>query len=171
MKIFSRSLESAVIIAILISDQITKLAVQRYMALYESKKVIKGFFNITYVLNKGAAFGILSNLNPSIRKTFFIITSLAAIGLIIYLLSETNKKNRLLRASYGMILAGATGNLIDRILMGEVRDFLDFFWKSYHWPAFNIADSSICIGTGILIISIFFKSEAVENNNNKDDQP
>ena len=166
MKIFPRFLESSVVIAVIIADQITKLAVQKYMSLYESFEVIKGCFNITYILNRGAAFGILSNLSPSIRKPFFIIISLTALGLIIYLLSETNKKNRLLRISYGMILAGASGNLIDRIFMGEVRDFLDFYWKSYHWPAFNIADSSICIGTVILILSIFFTSEAVENNNN-----
>ncbi len=167
MKISSRILELSVIISVLICDQITKLIVQKYMFPSQSFDIIKGYFNITYVLNKGAAFGILSNLSPSVRKPFFITISLLALGLIIYLLFDTDKKEKLLRISYGMILSGALGNLIDRIFLGEVRDFLDFYWKSYHWPAFNIADSAICVGTGILVIGIFFSEKTAENDSGK----
>lgn len=168
MKFSARFLEFIIVTAVLLIDQITKLIIQQTMLPSQSIEVIKGFFNITFVLNKGAAFGIFSTLSASIRKPFFAIISIIALALIIYLIATSDEKNKFQRASFGMILAGALGNFIDRIFLGEVRDFLDFYWNSYHWPAFNIADTAICIGTGILIVNIFFAKGPIENETNNE---
>lgn len=156
-------MELITIAGILILDQITKAVIQFYMVPYQSIRVIEGFFNITYVLNKGAAFGIMSQTNSSLRTPFFIVITLSAIGMLSYLMATTDKKETTLRTAYSMIIAGAAGNFIDRIFLGEVRDFLDVYWNTYHWPAFNVADSSICIGTGCLIMALYF----VKDSDNK----
>jgi signal peptidase II len=146
---------------ILALDQITKLYIKTHFFLYESKTVIDGFFNITYVLNPGAAFGFLAGLPASYRKVFFVIVTLIAIIIILRLLiKESNFKLRLI--SYTMILSGAVGNFIDRLYIGKVIDFLDFYIKNYHWPAFNVADSAISVGIFLLIVDILFVNKKNE---------
>lgn len=134
----------------LLLDQLTKIYIDSSFALYESITVIENFFNITYVRNPGAAFGILSD--SSIRIPFFIsVSTIAAIGILWYL-RKVNASDRWQHFALGLIFCGAVGNLIDRIRMGEVIDFLDAHWYQYHWPAFNVADSAICVGVAVMFL-------------------
>lgn len=140
---------------IVILDQLTKLAIVRSFKLYESVGVISGFFSITYLRNKGAAFSFLANSDSRFVLPFFIITTIAAIAVILYLISEEGDYHPLYIPSLSMVLGGALGNFFDRIFRGEVVDFLDFYIEGHHWPAFNTADSSITIGAVLLAFSIF----------------
>ena len=134
----------------LLLDQLSKFYIDSAFHLHESLPVIENFFNLTYVRNPGAAFGILSD--NAIRIPFFISVSLlASIGIIWYL-RKIDSSDRWQHFSLGLIFSGAVGNLIDRIRLGEVIDFLVAHWYQYHWPAFNIADSAICVGVVIMLL-------------------
>ncbi len=139
-------------VLILIFDQATKLWIDANFALYESVTVIENFFNITYVRNKGAAFGILSE--SSMRMPFFITVGLIAVGAILWYLKTLDANQKRLHLALSLVFAGAVGNLIDRLRLGEVIDFLDAHWYQYHWPAFNVADSAITIGVGLLFVDM-----------------
>lgn len=130
-------------------DQATKLYVDAHFELYESVSVIPGFFHLTYIRNQGAAFGILSS--GSLRVPFFITVAIIALLAILWYLRSLRADQRLAAFALALIFSGALGNLIDRVRLGEVIDFLDVFWKHYHWPAFNVADSAICVGVTLLI--------------------
>ena len=134
------------IIALL--DQVTKYIIRLTFAVGESRPIIHGFFDLTYVRNTGAAWGILGGQNASL--TILSIVMLAAI--LIFrrsFLSDTWEH----RVALGLMVGGIVGNLLDRLRLGWVTDFLDFYWKSYHWPCFNVADAAICVGVGIYILS------------------
>jgi signal peptidase II len=133
-------------------DQMTKVYIDRVMDLHQSIPVIPDLFSITYVRNKGAAFGFLAN--TSYRLPFFIFISIVAVFVIIYAYRKLRGDQKLAQLSLSLILSGAVGNLIDRVRLGEVIDFLDVFWKTYHWPAFNVADSAICVGVFLLAIDM-----------------
>ncbi len=142
--------------SIILADQITKYIIKINFALHDSIIVIDHFFNITHIMNPGGAFGILASQPIVVRKFIFLfISSMVALGVLWFY-----KKCALdfIFLSYGLalIFGGAAGNLIDRFMYGKVVDFLDFYIGSFHWPAFNIADSAINIGMGILIYSILF---------------
>lgn len=132
----------------LIFDQITKLYVDRTMQLFQSITVVDNFFHITYVRNRGAAFSFLSH--ASWRLPFFIAVSLIASIVIIIAYNKLRDDQKLAQVSLAMIFSGAVGNLIDRVRLGEVIDFLDAHWYQHHWPAFNVADSLICVGVFLL---------------------
>jgi len=142
---------------VLLLDQISKIYVASVMTLNESAVVISGFFNITHVRNPGAAFGFLADSSPVFRSAFFIIIALVAIVLILVLVVKIKDRELLLIFSLSLILSGAVGNFLDRIRLGEVVDFLDFYILSYHWPAFNMADSAITVGAMVLIYEIVGK--------------
>jgi signal peptidase II len=133
-------------------DQMTKVYIDRVMDLHQSIPVIPNLFSITYVRNKGAAFGFLAN--TSFRIPFFIFITVVAVFVILFAYRKLRADQKLAMVSLSMILSGALGNLIDRVRNGEVIDFLDVYWKSYHWPAFNIADSAICVGVFLLAIDM-----------------
>lgn len=137
--------------AIVICDQITKAIVDRTMSLYDSIQIIDGLFNLTYVRNTGAAFGIFAGSHEVFRRPFLIGVSIVAIGFILAMLRRLREDATGLAVALAFILGGAIGNLIDRIVYGEVIDFLDVYWSTYHWPAFNIADSFITIGVTITL--------------------
>ncbi len=137
----------------LIADQATKLYVHKVMSLYQTIPVIDGLFNIFYIRNKGAAFSFLSN--ATWRIPFFITVSLVASIAIIVGIQKLREDQKLAQISMSMIFTGAVGNLIDRVRMGEVIDFLDVYWKTHHWPAFNVADSLICVGVVLLALDMF----------------
>lgn len=141
--------------AVLTLDQLTKLWIDAHFRLYESVTVIENFFNITYVRNKGAAFGILSD--TSFRIPFFITVGIIAAGAILWYLRTLHADQRRLHLALSLVFAGAVGNLIDRIRLGEVIDFLDVHWYQYHWPAFNVADSAITVGVGLLLVDMFIE--------------
>jgi len=133
-----------IVLSVLSLDQLTKFLVSRNLFLHESIPVASGIFHITLVHNRGAAFGMLKNQTP-----IFVVTSIFAIVLI-YLSLKENKRNKIFTLALSLILAGALGNLIDRLFFGYVIDFLDF----RVWPVFNIADSAITIGAILLGICI-----------------
>lgn len=140
---------------ILILDQLTKIATRETMALWASKTIIPGFFNLVHVVNKGAAFGFLNREDISWQRTFFVVVTFVALGAIGMLLKSTDDQDKFQTIGLGLILGGAVGNLIDRILYSEVTDFLDFYISPYHWPAFNVADIAICVGAFAMIISMY----------------
>ena len=140
-------------IAILALDQATKLYVDANFRLHESMPVIHGLFNLTYVRNKGAAFGIFAD--SAVRIPFFITVSIVAMLGILWYIRRIRNDQKLAVFSLSLVFAGAFGNLIDRIRLGEVIDFLDVFWQRYHWPAFNVADSAICVGVTLLLIDMW----------------
>ncbi|GAK56119.1 lipoprotein signal peptidase [Candidatus Vecturithrix granuli] len=129
---------------IVILDQLTKYLVNVFQP---NMVVIPGFFNLTYIKNAGAAFGIFQGKQP-----FLVGVSLLAMGLLLFLLFHERQEKTGLLLALALILGGTCGNLIDRIRSGMVIDFLLFYIKQYQWPAFNVADSSISIGVGILIL-------------------
>ena len=132
--------------AILLLDQGTKLIVDRTIPLHRSIPVVEGWFDLTHARNTGAAFGLLAGERRAVGSFILIAFSLAAVGFIIHLLRRLAETDTGLILSLTFILAGALGNLIDRVFYGEVIDFLDVYWNGYHWPAFNVADSFITVG-------------------------
>ena len=142
---------------ILLLDQVTKIYVMSHMSLHDSITVIDGFFNITYIRNPGAAFGFLADSSPVFRSIFFVGVAVMAIIMILYLIKKISDEKLLLTFCLSLILGGAVGNLIDRVRFGEVIDFLDFYLFSYHWPAFNVADSAITVGAIILVMEMIKK--------------
>jgi signal peptidase II len=141
--------------AIVILDQLTKLIVHRTMALHQSIPIIDGLFNLTYVRNTGAAFGIFAGSVEIFRRPFLILVSILASCFIVTLLRRLADRERGLITALTFVLGGAIGNLIDRVFYGEVIDFLDVYWRNYHWPAFNIADSFITIGVAMAIYCLY----------------
>ncbi len=138
-------------------DQLSKWLILSTMSLYQSIELLANFAHITYVRNPGAAFGILAD--NSLRLPFFILVSVVALfGILWYLKREKGGHPRL-QLALGLVFAGAAGNLIDRIRFGEVIDFIDVHWYQYHWPAFNIADSVICLGVGLLLIDSWLEEK------------
>lgn len=135
------------IILFFVIDLVSKLIVSNFMDVYDSIEIIKGFFNITYVRNKGAAFSIFSG-----ERLGIIIVSLIIICFIVYYILKSNPKCKLEKIGYSMILGGAIGNLFDRVLYGYVIDFLDFYIFNYDYPIFNLADCFIFLGVLLLII-------------------
>ena len=135
-------------IIVLILDQATKIFIDRTMDLHSSITVVENFFNITYIRNKGAAFGFLAE--TSFRLPFFILISIIAVVVIIGILRKLRPEQKLTAVSLSLIFAGALGNLIDRIRLGEVIDFIYVHWYEHYWPAFNVADSAICVGVFLL---------------------
>ncbi|HBH86123.1 MAG TPA: signal peptidase II [Syntrophaceae bacterium] len=136
-------------------DFVTKAYISSTMLLHESFPVIEGFFNITYVRNPGAAFSILADAPAAFRSIFFIaVTSVAILCILYYVIKDTSE-DLLMTFGLSLIMSGAVGNLIDRVRLGEVVDFIDVYIGSYHWPAFNVADSAITVGAFLLILEIF----------------
>jgi len=136
-------------------DQLTKIAVDLNMTYSDRIPVIEGFFYLTHVRNPGAAFGLFADGEPMIRLTFFIGVSVVALGIILSFFRQLAPGDRLSALALGLILGGAVGNLIDRVLRGEVVDFLHFrLWGGYSWPDFNLADSFIVVGVAILVLDL-----------------
>lgn len=140
-------------VSIFILDQITKYFIYSNMKLGDSISVLGDFFRITFTRNYGGAFSILSNMSSNFRTPFFLAVSILTIILIIVFYKKIVKTSKSAEVSFGLILGGAFGNLIDRIRWGNIVDFLDFGISSnVRWPVFNVADSSICIGVAILFV-------------------
>jgi signal peptidase II len=146
-------------LGIIVIDQATKVYIMQTMRLHESIVVIPNLFSITYIRNPGAAFGILSGSSGSFRFIFFGITSLFALGLLGTILVRMPKDDWMGQISVVAILGGAIGNLLDRLRYGEVIDFLDVYIDTYHWPAFNVADSAITVGVIFLILHFAFEKQ------------
>lgn len=140
-----------VAVAVIVLDQLTKSAIVARFSLHESYTIINNFFNLVYVMNPGAAFGFLAGASAMFRYIFFIGITVLAIVLIIFYLVKSKPQSVLIVLSFTLIFAGAVGNLTDRIRYGAVVDFLDVYVGTWHWPAFNVADSAISIGAVLII--------------------
>ncbi len=157
----------AVVMAVIVADQLSKALVVDSLRLYESREIVPGFFNLVYVTNSGAAFSMLADVNSPWRHYFFLcIGSVALVGLTVAYW-KMKKINPLYSWPLALIAGGAAGNLIDRVRFGAVIDFLDLYVGSYHWPAFNIADSAICVGAGLFLLINIFDTSAQKLRNNE----
>jgi signal peptidase II len=136
-------------------DQITKYLVEKQLRMFEVIPVIPGFFNLTRVRNKGAAFSLLSTAPDIFRSVFFITVTLVAVVVIVLLIRKTQERLPVL--AFSLIMSGALGNVIDRVHFGEVVDFIQWYYKSYYWPSFNVADSAISVGVVLLAIDMLFR--------------
>ena len=136
-------------------DRVSKSWVVDSLDYTDRIAVVEGFFYLTHVRNPGAAFGLLASADPSWRLGFFIGVSILAIGIIGVFLKDLDPMDRLSGLALGLIMGGAAGNLYDRFRYGEVVDFLHFrLWSGYSWPDFNVADSCIVVGVGILLLEL-----------------
>jgi signal peptidase II len=143
---------SIISVVIVLIDQITKNYILAAYEYGESTMVIQNFFDITYVRNYGAAFGMLSKIEPQIRDLFFLMMPPFAMTVILFMLKVAEPLERVRKIALCAVFAGALGNYIDRVRLGYVVDFLDFhFYNQYRWPAFNVADMSIVCGVITLI--------------------
>jgi len=146
-----------VVLAIVVVDQITKAYIDGSMYLHESIPIIPGYFSLTYIRNPGAAFGIMGTTSSGFRIVFFFLTSVLAMGLLITIFLRLDPGDWWGQLTIALIFGGAIGNFIDRLLYGEVIDFLDFYINGYHWPAFNVADSAISVGVCSLLLLFAFE--------------
>ncbi len=152
---------SIVSILVVVFDQASKLHIDYHFKLYESYPLIPGLFSLTYIRNKGAAFGILAD--SSLRIPFFILVSILAILAILWFLRQRHDVQRVGNFALALVFSGAIGNLIDRVRMGEVIDFIDVYWRQYHWPAFNVADSAITVGVVLLLLEMWAERDRPDN--------
>lgn len=137
------------------ADQASKLLVARSIPLYETREVIRGFFRLWHVRNSGAVWGFFSGHDGGLIPKIITALAIAALLVVAWFFLHTGKRNKLELISYTCILGGALGNIIDRLRLGYVVDFLDVFVKSWHWPTFNVADSCITIGVTLLALSLW----------------
>ena len=148
-------------------DQISKLLVQGSFMHGHTLNIIPGIFNLTYTKNTGAAFGLLADADPAFRVPFFVAVPLIAITAIYFLIRKLPPEEIRLTTGLTLVVSGALGNLIDRVRLGYVVDFLDFHWRyQVHFPAFNLADTAISAGVGLLIADLFVRSEEQEKSPN-----
>lgn len=152
-------------------DQLSKILIDRHLGYADRISIIEGFFYLTHVRNPGAAFGLFADSDATLRMVFFVGVSIVAIGIIISFYRQLAPGDRLSALALGMILGGATGNLIDRLTRGEVVDFLQFrLWGGYTWPDFNLADSFIVVGVAILMLDLL-ASEGEERASPEPEKP
>ena len=159
----------SIIGVVLVLDQITKYFIKTRIRLHEVIQVIPGFFNITHVRNKGAAFSLFSNTSDLFRSVFFIAVTIVAVIVIMMLIRKTQE--RLLIVAFSLIAGGAVGNLIDRLRYGEVIDFVQWYVRSYYWPAFNVADSAITVGVCLLAADMLFQKPQHAGSNRPEHRP
>jgi signal peptidase II len=145
--------------AIVLADQATKWLILSRIPVDHGFELIPGFLNIVHVRNPGSAFGMFADSSSGFRGLFFVLISIAAVGTIGYLVAASRELDRFLLFGYACFFGGALGNLVDRIRFGEVVDFLDFHVGSLHWPAFNVADTMLCVGIGFFFIHLLTTRE------------
>ncbi|MEW6271614.1 MAG: signal peptidase II [Thermodesulfobacteriota bacterium] len=151
---------AAVAAAVVLLDQLTKLWVDGALRLYQTMHVFS-WLNLTYVRNTGAAFSLFADQPAAFRIPFFLLVALLAGGALLFFVRQTPASHRSVLFACGLVLGGAVGNFIDRVLYGAVIDFVDVHWRGMHWPAFNVADSGISVGVALLLLrSLFVRDES-----------
>jgi len=144
-------------------DRVTKLLIQSNMAPDDVSTVIPGFFNIVYAGNRGIVFGLLSEGESEWRAFFLIGLTALVIATVAVVLWQSSPRglaaSRWSRLGLSLVLGGALGNLYDRLASGAVTDFLDFYIRDYHWFAFNVADSGLCVGAALILLDIWFSRQ------------
>ena len=159
-----RKLHFLIAIAVMAADRATKWMVERNVSLHDSIAVVPGFFRITHVQNPGAAFGLFADSPSQWRITALVLFSMIALLIVLALLWKNSHSITSTGMGLALILGGALGNLWDRLVSGHVTDFLLFYVGHYQWPAFNVADSAIVVGAGLLVIEILFAKSPVPQN-------
>jgi signal peptidase II len=147
---------AATVAAVAALDQWTKAWALAELRGKAPRTVVPGCFDLTFNRNTGGVFGVLSGTPGPGRRIFFAAATLAALALIFVLLWRWGRESRLLRAALPLVAGGAVGNLIDRVRFGSVVDFIDWYWRGYHWPTFNVADSAITVGAALILAYSFF---------------
>lgn len=143
---------------IVVMDQVSKYIIVKLLYLHQSIEVIPGFLNIVYVRNPGAAFGIFSETNTFLGMPILTIVALIAVVVLFYMYMVEENSLSWSMIGIPLIMGGTIGNLIDRVRIGEVVDFIDIYIKSYHWPAFNVADMAITSGAFFLLFTLVFQA-------------
>jgi signal peptidase II len=141
----------SLILAVLAIDQTSKVAVEKWMPLGQTTPILP-FFSLTHVQNTGAAFGMFADSNGA-----FIVLTLVILALLAKMHRDLAGQGKWASVGVLLVWGGAVGNLVDRIRVGAVTDFLDFYWRGWHWPAFNVADSAITVGVTLLFVQNLFK--------------
>ncbi len=141
--------------AVIVLDQITKLMIAGTLELHQRITVIPGFFNLTLAYNEGAAFSFLSDAGGW-QRWFFTALAIVVAAILVVWLKRLTPADKGSAIALALIIGGALGNLIDRLLYGHVIDFIHWYYKSYYWPSFNIADSAITVGATLLILVSLF---------------
>jgi signal peptidase II len=145
--------------AIFVLDRVTKLFIERNVSVWDAHNVIPGFFDIVHAKNRGAAFGMFSDSNSEFRTFLLIGVSVAVLLFISMLLLRPGRAGfagtKLTMIGLSLVLGGAIGNIYDRIATGMVTDFLEFYIRDYHFAAFNVADSAITVGAGLLLLDMW----------------
>ncbi len=146
---------------VLVADQLSKKLALESLAEGRPVSIVEGLFNLTLVYNPGAAFGMFAGLPDTQRRVTLLFVAFLALLAVFYMLRDT-KGDRISQIALVCILGGAIGNIVDRFRFDAVVDFLDFYWGAYHWPAFNIADSAICLGVAVLMFRMLFPAKGSE---------
>ncbi len=147
---------------VVLLDRVSKWLVAGNITLHDSVTVLPGFFRLTHVQNSGAAFGLFADSSSEWKVAILVLFSLLALAVVSALLWKNSHSMSTTGVGLALILGGALGNLWDRLLTGHVVDFLDFYLGTYHWPAFNIADSAIVVGALLLVGEILFTKSPAE---------
>jgi signal peptidase II len=150
----------AVLSAVIVLDQVTKALLVRSLPLHDYVPIVDGFLSLSHVHNRGAAFGVLSDARLPYQPVLLSGLSLAALLAIAYYFVRLPPSARLPRLALALVLGGALGNLIDRIRLGYVVDFIHVYWRQHVWPDFNVADSAITVGVVLLILDILREPRA-----------
>jgi len=157
-------IELAIPLAIVVLDQVTKAMIRTKLPLHDSVSIIPGFLDFTHVLNTGAAFGFLNAADFPYKTTVIaVIATAALVGVSLYSVS-LSRHQVAARIGLALIVGGAAGNLVDRLMLGSVVDFVDVYWREYHFWAFNVADSAITIGVTIMIVDMLRSSSHVSTS-------
>jgi signal peptidase II len=147
-------------VVIVLLDQITKAAVLKYFQIHQSLPIINGLLNLVHVRNRGMAFGVMNRPHSGLSFYLLVGASLGALALLLFWVRKLKDEERGILLGLSLVLGGAVGNLIDRVRFHEVIDFIDFYVGQYHWPAFNVADAAITVGTFLVAISLIFSHKS-----------
>jgi signal peptidase II len=158
----ARVLYFLIALIVVLLDRWSKRLIARRVALYSHIQVIPGFFRITHTENTGAAFSLFDNSTGPWKIALLVGFSLIALGVVSLLLWKNHPSRMVTGLGLSLIMGGAVGNLWDRLARGRVIDFLLVYVKRYEWPVFNLADSAICLGAGLLIVEILFHGSQAE---------
>ena len=159
-RLFARWPYGLLLLLVVAVDQLSKFWIVRNFEFHEVRTVVDGFFKLVYALNSGGVWGLGQGLPPAVRIAVFLaLPSVITCAAVWYSLSLPLHE-RVRQFAIALVVGGAIGNLIDRLRLGKVIDFLVFHWKDHYWPAFNLADSAICVGIVVLMITTVFERDS-----------
>lgn len=150
--------------AVFLLDRLTKWIIEAHVSFLDTLQVIPGFFDIVHTENRGVAFSLFNDSTSEWRTVLLVLFSLVAVAVVGgFIQWRAKRMDGISVAGFALILGGAAGNVFDRIVWGRVTDFLDFSIAGYHWPAFNVADSALVIGCGLLLLEALHPKKQAAN--------